>query len=231
MKLHNLSEELVSNMVEDIFAEEDKKEESNFCTCHQCKLDVMCYVLNRIEPEYIVSGRGIAHMKSAAGYQDRIQKEVDIAALINEGIKKISQTTRPHHVDEPEKELPKDGFYFNFPTIIGRLFNGENFEPLYDVTVSLKKDDQIVKTIDANWDNPYTIVKNTPGNFQFWPFPVNADKTGEKLTYEFELVVECEKYEPFSHFFELEVESEEGFVEFFQYNKSFKLKDMYLFPK
>ena len=62
MIIHNVMEDIVSDEVNKLFDEaEQKKEDWVTCTCIQCRHDVMCYVLNRIKPRYIKSGRGLAH--------------------------------------------------------------------------------------------------------------------------------------------------------------------------
>ena len=63
MKIHNQMEDLVLNIVDEMFDSKDIQE-SDICTCGQCRLDVACFVLNRISPEYIISSRGLAHLNS-----------------------------------------------------------------------------------------------------------------------------------------------------------------------
>ncbi len=47
MNVHNLMENIVIETVNDIF-EDKKKEGFDMAECLQCRLDVACYVLNRI---------------------------------------------------------------------------------------------------------------------------------------------------------------------------------------
>ena len=62
MIIHNVMEDLVYDEVNKLFDEaEEKKESWLTCSCMQCRVDTMCYVLNRLKPRYIKSGRGLAH--------------------------------------------------------------------------------------------------------------------------------------------------------------------------
>ncbi|MEW5815700.1 MAG: late competence development ComFB family protein [Spirochaetota bacterium] len=229
MKVHNTMEEVVVNTVHEIFTEEEKTNAQGFCTCSQCRLDVACYVLNRIPPQYIISGRGLAHVQS--DYQEQLQKHADLAGLINEAIKKVSRTKRPHfsHAKDKQNLIPKGPLY-NFPTIIGRLFNGNNFEPISNMNVSLLSKGELVKMFDPNWQNPYPVADKTAGTFIFWPYPVKAENMKMKKVFEFELFVEAPKFEALRHFFELELEPDELFNDSFHLQKTHKIEDLYLFP-
>jgi len=81
MEIHNISEDIVFNSVQEIF--ESIKEKNNpdkLCLCDQCKLDTICYALNRVEPRYVVSNRGITRLEQ--DWTGRQQIEADITARI-----------------------------------------------------------------------------------------------------------------------------------------------------
>ena len=105
MDIHNSMEEFVYETVNEIF-EEKAKSGFPLAHCYQCRLDVACYVLNRIKPEYIISGRGLAHYES--DYQDHLQTSADIVALVNEGLRKIDARRRPYYANSPQEkqEIP-----------------------------------------------------------------------------------------------------------------------------
>lgn len=229
MQLHNLMEDIVLEKVNEIFDEEAQTKGKGFCTCNQCRMDVTCYVLNRIQPQYMLSSRGLAHLRS--DYQYDMQKAADLMGLINEGRQKVSHRRRPNvsHDHETETTRP-EGPLFNFPTIVGRVFNGKNFEPLKDVEISLLSDGELVLMINENWQNPYPIADQTAGNYTFWPYPVAASSLGEKRGFEFELYMEEPGFDEFHHFFEIELISEETFNDLFHLQRSYKLEDLYLFP-
>ncbi len=123
------------------------------------------------------------------------------------------------------------GPYFNFPSIIGRLFNGENFEPVHDLEVGLYAEGQLVKVIDPNWQNPYRLVLNTAGTYLFWPHPIEASVTDLERHFEFELRINDPRYEPLHYFFPLQVSSSREFVDFVNTTASTRIKDLYLFPR
>jgi competence protein ComFB len=222
-------EEIVLEKVDEIFNEEEKLKRHGYCTCKQCRMDVACYVLNRIEPHYMLSSRGIAHLRN--DYQENLQKTADLMGLINDGIRKISTTKRPHVANlEDVEEIPPEGPLFNFPTIFGRIFNGQNFEPLKNVDIVLLSEGRLVKMINANWQNPYSIVEKTAGNFSFWPYPVGAASLDNTSTFEFELFLEKSGFDEFHHYFEMQIPAQSSFDESFHMHRTYELEDLYVFP-
>jgi len=229
LRVHNLMEDIVIETVNDIFNAEEKDKQFGYCTCEQCRLDVVCFVLNRIPAEYIISSRGAAHLE--ANYIENLQKNADLVAMINEGIKKVSQTLRPHfeHDNSKKIEVP-EGILYNFPTIVGRIFDGETFEPMKDIEIKLLHDDgSLVEMINPNWQNPYPVVEHTAGNFTFWPYPKQARREGTAKTFSFVLTVEDERYEELNHFFELEIVSNKAFIDSYGLKRSYRVNDLYLF--
>ncbi len=182
MDIHNLMEDLVKATVNELFDAEERGASGSWCTCGQCRMDVACYVLNRIRPEYVVSSRGIAYTEQ--DYGEKLQKTADVVSLAREGWARINSAKRPNHehvsngavMERPAPEGP----VFNLPPIMGRVFNVSNFEPVSGATVTLGDGGSLQPMMDANWQNPYGIVKNTAGTFIFWPAPVPAAAAGEK---------------------------------------------------
>ena len=84
MNLHNLMEEKVVKHVNELY---DQMKEQNIswlsCDCEHCRLDTASYVLNRIPPKYVVSGRGVSHNVSA----DDTQLKADIDVYVGENVK------------------------------------------------------------------------------------------------------------------------------------------------
>jgi len=151
MRVHNLTKDLVIQKVKEVFSQKEDLVHRGFCISPQCELDVVCFVLNRMPPEYVVSGRGMAHVEQ--DYRKNSQKITDIVALINEGLEVVTRNQRPRGNTEPSEE--QLGYFWNFPSIIGRLFNGLNFEPIPDTEVFLLSEGVPVRVIDPNWQNPY----------------------------------------------------------------------------
>jgi competence protein ComFB len=231
MELHNTIKGKVISKVEEIFEALDKENTGKFCTCDQCKMDVICYVLNRTPPRYIVSNRG-ASRSLEEGIESQ-QQAADIAALIHDGLKQVNHNLRPNFTHSSEKsavpneaEIPK----FIIPTIMGRIFNGDNFAPLSDATVELIWAGELVAMRDGNWQNPYHIVHNIEGNYSFWPAPVPASRVNNHKIFEYILRVSAPEFETLTHIFKIPVASEIQATMSFSPDRTFKLPDLYMFP-
>jgi competence protein ComFB len=84
MELHNTMEDLIIARVGDIFDTITKEgNPANYCTCTQCRIDTACYVLNRTQPHYIISNRGVARVQQET--HENQQKLADITTLVYEG--------------------------------------------------------------------------------------------------------------------------------------------------
>lgn len=92
MDIRNIMEDAVKVLVEELFEREDREKRLGYCTCDQCKLDVECYVLNRVKPEYIVSSRGLAYSEKEG--LDKVQRQADLISLVKEAWGKVSHTPR-----------------------------------------------------------------------------------------------------------------------------------------
>lgn len=231
MAIHNIIEDIVFNAVETIFDSiRAGGNPDNFCFCEQCQMDTACYVLNRSEPCYIVSNRGIARLEQD-GFEKQ-QLEADIAALVHEGLRRVQHNQRStvsHGTGAVSRAAPHTLAY-DIPIIVGRIFDGATFAPLTGVKVELFSGGEQVPMRDPNWQNPYTLVPNTAGNFTFWPAPVNAEAANEHKTFEYSMKVEAPDYEPITHFFKLTAMSKARSSVAFSMERTFKLPDLYLFP-
>ena len=232
MDIHNSTEDFVLAVVHDICDSiEQEKKDTRPCTCYQCRLDAACYVLNRTAPKYVVSSRGAARAEGEG--IERQQEEADIAALVYEGLNKIAQSRRPHFAHIPSNwEQPSglSGPAYNIPTIIGRVFNGANFEPMSDIDVELHCCGKKATMMDPNWQNPYRLVPNTAGTFTFWPQPESAAAAGEQKSFDFNITISALGFEELHHFFQISIRSEDHATNSFSMQRTFKLPDLYLFP-
>ncbi|MDR2479337.1 MAG: late competence development ComFB family protein [Treponema sp.] len=230
MEIHNASEDIVVSSVQTIFSTIEKENNPDgFCLCDQCRLDTICYALNRIEPHYIVSNRGFTRIEMDG--IKRQQVEADIASLVYKGLRLVNHNQRPtapHNGSTAQgNNTPKPSF--DIPTIVGRLFDGVTFEPLSGVTVELRCGGELVPMRNLNWQNPYTLVPNTPGTFTFWPAQRPADSVGNHKLFEFSLKIEAPDYEPATHFFN--IPSVSSLVPAsYSMDRTFKLPDLYMFP-
>lgn len=230
MEIHNVMEDFVLEIVSGIFSEEERSKVSGFCTCGRCKLDVSCYVLNRIEPEYVVSSRGAS--RAGTDNPSFIQKKTDIVVLANEAISRINSQRRPGdaHSDLAEPPAEPEGPVFNMPCVMGRVFDGSTFAPLVGARVELLIEGVRATMIDASWQNPAELVSQNGGTYVFYPFPVKAELPGARSTFRCELRCQMEGFEAVSHYFELELISETRVIDLFSMQRVHKIQDLYLFP-
>ena len=234
MEIYNISENIVFNSMQKIF--ESIQKEGNpqgLCLCDQCRLDTVCYTLNRIEPQYIVSNRGVTHAEQ--NWVGRQQTEADIATLVYKGLRLVNHNQRDTSLhddsvsDNDTKGLTEPAFYF--PIIVGRLFDGETFDPLSVLKVELRSNGELVPMRNRNWQNPTTLVDNTPGTFTFWPAPVLANEVDLHHIFEYSIKVESPRHETLTHFFKVpSVSILQSASSFSFLDKTFKLPDLYLFP-
>ncbi len=230
MKIHNLMEEIVIDKIDEIIREyKDRKLGKDLPTAEKYKFDVACYVLNRIEPIYVVSGRGLAYLD--ADYIDQLQKNADLVTFIHQGIERVMNVQRPYYDKKIKKdELDLEGSFFNFPIIKGRIFNSRNFGPLAGIRIELNLKGKLMKMIEDTWQNPYTIPEKTAGKFLFLPYPIEAEKVGEKRVFDLEIVAGYEGFEELRHYFSIELQAEDGVINYFRVNKVYEIKDLYLVP-
>ena len=230
MDLHNQMEDRVTVLVDEIFADEGRQHRRGFCVCRQCELDVACYVLNRLPPRYVVSGRGIAHID--ADYAEKLQENADVVALVHEGIEVVSRTRRPDfpHTPESDHGLP-DGPLYNFPIIKGSVFFGGTFEPASGIEISLFCDGDAATMVDPNWQNPFRIPESVPGTYLFWQQPRQAAGVGLACEFELELRIDDPKFAQVNHFVTLALSSDSQFLNSLHTNNTHLVEDIYLFPK
>jgi competence protein ComFB len=232
MELHNTIKGTVISKVNEIFESLNKDgNKGKFCTCNQCRMDVICYVLNRTPPRYIVSHRGASRvLDEGIEWQ---QQTADISTLIHEALKRVNHNLRPnfsHSSNDDANGRDPDMPMFHVPTIMGRIFNGNNFAPMSDVDVELLWNGERVDMKDKNWQNPFHIIPNVEGNFSFWPAPVPASKDNNHKIFEYALQVSASDFEPLNHVFKIPVASEVWPASSFNLDRTFKLPDIYLFP-
>ncbi len=230
MEIQNLMEEVVFGVVDELFAIEDRDHSLGFCTCPQCRLDVVCYVLNRVKPQYIVSSRGLAYRER--DFLEKVQLRADLIVRAKEGWAQVEHNQRPNidHSVKKVRDLP-EGPVFNIPAIMGRAFNGVNFAPIAEGTATLLLDGEHCRMMDANWQNPFIFAKATAGNFILRPRAISAASVGERRHLSFELRIVAPDLEPLSHHFELDVEAGSEVKEGLSLQDVHKTPDLCLFPK
>jgi competence protein ComFB len=230
MDIHNTSEDIVFTSVDTIFKEIEKNNTEKFCLCEQCRVDTICYALNRVDPHYIVSNRGFTRLEQTG--MKRQQIEADVSAIVYKGLRMVNHNLRPtapHNglpVHQNKVNLP----VFDIPTIAGRIFDGCSFEPIVGVDVFLYYEGDLIIMRNNNWQNPFTMVSSTPGAFSFWPAPISAENAGIEKEFKFSLKVHSPDYEILNHFFSITTTSKYHSPDSYALNRTFKLPDLYIFP-
>ena len=228
MKVHNVMEELITTRVNLMYERLNEAKPSWFtCDCEDCRLDVVSYVLNRIPPRYVVSGRGVVHTMKLVPTP---QIKADIDALVIEAVRAINSTKRPYHKDvAPNARSEKHEISFNFPIFSGSVFDGASFEPLIDCTITLKYGEDNADMIDKTWSNPCKTYAATNGSYSFWVKPFKADKVGESKYFTFTVEVTANGYTPASHAFSIPLVSEAEQRNEASTSYSLKIQDLFLF--
>ena len=231
MNVHNMMEDLVTAEVEKLY-DQVKKEGSPWltCDCKNCRLDTISYVLNRLPPKYVVSGRGVTHSNDIF---ENHQLLADISALAMEGLRIISTTKRPFHTLSREDCVVQKQTEpsFNFPTFTGSILDGNTFEPIYGATVLLKLNGQSAEMVDMTWNNPTQTFQSTKGTFSFWVKTIPAEASNINKKFEFEIEVEAKGYEKTFQYFEVPITSEERANTELNTACSIKIRDIVLFRR
>ena len=230
MEIHNLIEDVVIRFLDEVLEEKD-----DICKCHQCKLDMACFALNKIRPMYVVSSRGIIH--SEAEKRESNQKDIDVMSVVIEAVNVVSKTRR--HGETIKRDLPeqsnhdKNGFYFNFPHIIGRVIDTESFMPASDLEIYLHYDTgtEPVKMMNSRWKNPVSIVEQMAGTFTFWPSSIKAEKKGIQKDFQLNIELKKEGYDTIRKYFEIRLISDNSVPDFTFNNNVFHLDDIFLYKE
>jgi competence protein ComFB len=223
-------EEVVSERIHALF--ENVKEVGPLwftCDCEDCRLDTITYVLNRISPKYVVSGRGLNYNLSYTSSQ----LNIDIDALGMEGLRNISAIKRPYHGKSSftRKTTASAEPVFNFPVIIGAVYDGRTFDPLAETKLSLKMDHKLAEMCDMSWTNPCSTYGSTKGNFSFWVKQQQANGLEQSKVFNFVIEVEAPGYDTVSFAFDMPLKSEAVIRSELSLVYSHKVPDFYLFPK
>ena len=231
MNVHNLMEDLVIKNVDKMYEQvKEAKAAWLSCDCENCRLDTVSYVLNRIPPKYIVSGRGVTHATEALNNKQLL---ADVDALILEGMRTVSSTKRPFHTnDRKECSVVADNKpSYNFPTFTGTILDGSTFEPITDAEIFMKMDGKPVEMIDKTWSNPYTTCRSTRGTFSFWAKSIQAKKEGEQQRFAFTFEIKAPGYTSSTYNVVLPVISESSSRKEIDSTYFLKLKDFILFKE
>lgn len=222
MKIHNIMESYITNRTNALYDDFVEMENSFLtCSCENCRLDTICYVLNRVQPKYVVSGRGMTYANLALNGQTK----ADIDAMIIDGIRVVNAAKRPYHDQRKLKETTDNKPAFIFPVFMGAVYDGHTFEPLSGVSIELSADGKLVSMEDASWENPTLTYKPAKGSFTFKPASIPAEKEGETREFNFTITIRSADYQPLIYSFTIPLTSSKEETPFI----SLKLQDSYMF--
>ena len=222
MKIHNIMESYITNRTNALYDDFVEMENSFLtCSCENCRLDTICYVLNRVQPKYVVSGRGMTYANLALNGQTK----ADIDAMIIDGIRVVNAAKRPYHDQRKLKETTDNKPAFIFPVFMGAVYDGHTFEPLSGVSIELSADGKLVSMEDASWENPTLTYKPAKGSFTFKPASIPAEKEGETREFNFTITIRSADYQPLIYSFTIPLTSSKEETPFI----SLKLQDCYMF--
>lgn len=231
MNVHNIMEDVVEKHVNNLYTEAKKDNLSWLtCDCENCRLDTISYVLNRIKPKYVVSGRGVNH--SLDNWENH-QSMADIEELAMQGMRIVNSTKRPFHsADRTDCIVQKVAEpTYNFPIITGTVLDGGNFEPVADGKVLLKFNGKEAEMVDKTWTNPYITCKSTNGSYTFWIKSIPAKKAGLNKIFNMTLEVTAEGYDSVIYNFELPIISDEKARTELNSNYTITIQNLVLFRK
>ncbi len=222
MKIHNIMESYITNRTNALYDDfVEMKNSFLTCSCENCRLDTICYVLNRVQPKYVVSGRGMTYANLALNGQTK----ADIDAMIIDGIRVVNAAKRPYHDQRKLKETTDNKPAFIFPVFMGAVYDGHTFEPLSGVSIELSADGKLVSMEDASWENPTLTYKPAKGSFTFKPASIPAEKEGETREFNFTITIRSADYQPLIYSFTIPLTSSKEETPFI----SLKLQDSYMF--
>jgi len=232
MRLKNTLEDLVYNLTDSIISsyKEDIPKNPKF------KLDVVCYVLNRILPEYIISYRGLIYEEMELKYDS--QKFTDIISLIYDAIRTIKSRRKEDISDNISEEIEwgytsieSEDYIFNFPQIIGQVFNSTNFEPIDGAEVLLVDEyNNKINMASSLWKNPIQTFVKTNGIFTFWPKSIKAENNSGPIekVFRMKIIVSKEGFLKEEKFFSFNLKSERAIVNQIKRGDIINLEPVYL---
>ena len=216
MIVKNIMEDIVINAVIEMLKDYDEK----LLKCSACVEDIVCYVLNRIDPKYITSGRGVLFIEK--DFKHDLQKTADIYSHISEAIKLITEKGwDEEHLAENDffynnTVVYNDSFYLNYPYFTGRVVMSDGSPLKEEVTITLfrKEDNKFVKAqmANPNWKNPFVTSVSTYGYYTFWVKP-NVSKNQDKENIEevtFRVSVKSKSYQPQEKFLNIKIKTEKA---------------------
>ena len=137
--------------------------------------DIAAFVLNRLPPRYITSGRGMSHLCGSILNDPAETTTIDVVMLINFAIQTIlgRRNVGDATLDVEDEDVSPP--FIIFPQIIGYVTDHTTRKPLEQAEASIAsaKTGDLLLSMKPGWDNPSHT--NKLGSFCIWPRYLNAD--------------------------------------------------------
>ena len=188
MYLVNLMEQKVSKLADSYFKEKNIPANTNM------RMDIIAYTLNRVQPQYVTSARGVLHS------YDKGDTEENIEILTT--IEKACEVIRRRKENTPLESIPlieENGYYLTYPSIMGNICSAKNSERVESALVYMYYKNKLIEGYGANFPNPAVVSKNVPGKFMFCFMPKKID-SNESINIDLDIVIEAENYKQYKKF-------------------------------
>lgn len=182
MYLINLMEQKVSKLADSYFNDKNIPVNSNM------RMDIIAYTLNRVNPQYVTSARGVLHSYD----RDPIQTNTDILSIIADACEIVTRR-KENKLLESVPSIDESGYYLTYPSIIGNITSSCNFDKVDNALVYIFDNKKILQGYGVNFPNPAVVSSNVPGKFMFCFMPKKV-MSAEEIEVKLDIIVESEKY-------------------------------------
>ena len=185
MYLVNLMEQKVSKLADSYFIEKNITANTNM------RMDIIAYTLNRVQPQYVTSARGVLHSYDRGDTEENIE-------ILNI-IEKACEVIRRRKENTPIESIPlieENGYYLTYPSIMGNICSANNFEKIENALVYMYYNNKLIKGYGANFPNPAVVSKNVPGKFMFCFMPEKVE-SNNSMDIDLDIVIEAENYKQY----------------------------------
>ena len=185
MYLVNLMEQKISKLADSYFKEKNIPANTNM------RMDIIAYTLNRVQPQYVTSARGVLHSYN----RDDDEENIEILNIIE----KSCEVIRRRKENRPMESIPvieENGYYLTYPSIMGNICSANSFEKVENALVYMYYKDKLIEGYGANFPNPAVVSNNVPGKFMFCFMPKKID-SNESMDIDLDIVIEAENYKQY----------------------------------
>lgn len=185
MYLVNLMEQKISKLADAYFKEKNIPANTNM------RMDIIAYTLNRVQPQYVTSARGVLHSYDRGDTEENIE-------ILNT-IEKACEVIKRRKENPPMESIPiieENGYYLTYPSIMGNICSANSFEKVENALVYMYYKDKLIEGYGVNFPNPAVVSKNVPGKYMFCFMPKKVD-SNESMDINLDIVIEAENFKQY----------------------------------